>query len=99
MAKLEALQKHIENLRAAVPELRGVLIASTEGPPVAPSIAGGADPARVAAMADRIAAVAAAAGDLVQRGSDGHSVGARVGVSGTGGRWQVFRFFAGTDAG
>jgi len=58
MAKLEALQKNIETLRAAIPELRGVLIASTEGLPVAHSIAGGADPARVAAMADRIAAMA-----------------------------------------
>src|SRR5437588_634313 len=55
MAKLEALQKNIETLRAAIPELRGVLIASTEGLPVAHSIAGGADPARAAAMADRIA--------------------------------------------
>ena len=45
MAKLEALQKNIETLRAAIPELRGVLIASTEGLPVAHSIAGGADPA------------------------------------------------------
>ena len=35
MAKLEALQKNIETLRAAIPELRGVLIASTEGLPVA----------------------------------------------------------------
>ena len=54
MANLEAFQKTIEILRGAIPELRAVLIGSTEGLPVAHWNAGGADPARVAAMADRI---------------------------------------------
>ena len=60
MAKLEALQKNIETLRAAIPELRGVLIASTEGLPVAHSIAGGADPARgsgLIGLTDRVDAL------------------------------------------
>ena len=96
MAKLEALQKNIETLRAAIPELRGVLIASTEGLPVAHSIAGGADPARVAAMADRIAAMAAAAVNLGKRVSESLSVGALVEISVTGAEGQIFIYSAGT---
>jgi predicted regulator of Ras-like GTPase activity (Roadblock/LC7/MglB family) len=96
MAKLEALQKNIETLRAAIPELRGVLIASTEGLPVAHSIAGGADPARVAAMADRIAAMAAAAVNLGKRVSESLSVGALVEISVTGAEGQIFLYSAGT---
>jgi predicted regulator of Ras-like GTPase activity (Roadblock/LC7/MglB family) len=95
MAKLEALQKHIETLRTAIPELRGVLIASTEGLPVAHSIAGGADPARVAAMADRIAAMAAAAVNLGKRVSESLSVGALVEISVTGSEGQIFLYSAG----
>src|SRR5262249_44152808 len=96
MAKLEALQKNIETLRTAIPELRGVLIASTEGLPVAHSIAGGADPARVAAMADRIAAMAAAAGDFGKSVSESRSVGGAVGKSGNGADGQIFLYSAGT---
>src|SRR5262249_9856977 len=96
MAKLEALQKNIETLRAAIPELRGVLVASTEGLPVAHSIAGGADPARVAAMADRIAAMAAAAVNLGKRVSESLSVGALVEISVTGAEGQIFIYSAGT---
>src|SRR5258708_19502941 len=96
MAKLEALQKNIETLRAAIPELRGVLIASTEGLPVAHSIAGGADPARVAAMADRIAAMAAAAVNLGKRVSESLSVGALVEISVTGADGQIFIYSAAT---
>src|SRR3989442_10044353 len=92
MAKLEALQKNIETLRAAIPELRGVLIASTEGLPVAHSIAGGADPARVAAMADQIAAMAAAAVNLGKRVSRSLSGGAPVEISVTGAEGHIFLF-------
>ncbi len=96
MAKLEALQKQIEILRSAIPELRGVLVASTEGLPVAHSIAGGADPARVAAMADRIAAMAAAASNLGKRISESLSVGGLVEISVTGSEGQIFLYAAGT---
>ena len=51
MAKHEALRTHIESLRNAIPELRGVLLASSEGLPVAHSLSNGTDPNRVAAMA------------------------------------------------
>jgi predicted regulator of Ras-like GTPase activity (Roadblock/LC7/MglB family) len=49
MAKLESLQKNIDALRTAIPELRGVLIASIEGLPVAHSIAGSPDQGAVRA--------------------------------------------------
>ena len=96
MAKLEALQKQIDILRGAIPELRGVLVASTEGLPVAHSIAGGADPARVAAMADRIAAMAAAACNLGKRVSESLSVGALIEINVTGAEGQIFVYTAGT---
>ncbi len=76
MASPEAFQKNIEALRAAIPELRAVLIGSTEGLSVAHWIAGGADPAKVAAMAERIAAMAAAAMNLARRVNESISLGA-----------------------
>ena len=51
MVKHEALKNHLETLRNSIPELRGVLLASTEGLPVAHSLSNGTDPNRVAAMA------------------------------------------------
>jgi uncharacterized protein len=51
MAKVEALKNHLEALRNAIPELKGVLLASSEGLPIAHSLTNGADPNRVAAMA------------------------------------------------
>jgi hypothetical protein len=49
--KHDVLKGHLENLRDSIPELRGVLLASNEGLPVAHSLSNGADPNRVAAMA------------------------------------------------
>ena len=51
MAKVEALKNHLEALRNAIPELKGVLLASSEGLPIAHSLTNGAEPNRVAAMA------------------------------------------------
>ena len=96
MANLETFQRNIETLRAAIPELRGVLIATTEGLPVAHSIAGGGDPARVAAMADRIAAMAAAAMNLAKRVNESLSLGALAEISVTGADGQIFIYSAGT---
>ena len=96
MANLEAFQKNIETLRAAVPELRAVLIGSIEGLPVAHWIAGGADPARVAAMTDRIVAMAAALMNLGKRVNEGLSLGALVEISVTGAEGQIFVYSAGT---
>src|SRR5260370_34783874 len=96
MANLEAFQKNIETLRGAIPELRAVLIGLTEGLPVAHWIAGGADPARVAAMADRISAMAAAAMKLGKRVSERISLGALIEISMKGAEGQIFLYFAGT---
>lgn len=51
MAKHETLKNHIESLRTSLPELKGVLLGSNEGLPIAHSLAGGIDPNRLAAMA------------------------------------------------
>jgi predicted regulator of Ras-like GTPase activity (Roadblock/LC7/MglB family) len=96
MANLEAFQKQIETLREAIPELRAVLIGSTEGLPVAHWIAGSADAARVAAMADRISAMAAAAINLGKRVSESVSLGALVEFTVTGAEGQIFVYSAGT---
>src|SRR5207244_10050822 len=68
MAKSEELKSHIEALRNAIPELKGVLLASNEGLPVAHSLSNGADPSRVAAMA-------AAASNLGRRITESMSAG------------------------
>jgi uncharacterized protein len=68
VAKQEALKTHIETLRNAIPELKGVLLASNEGLPIAHSLSNGADPNRVAAMA-------AAACSLGRRISDSMNAG------------------------
>jgi predicted regulator of Ras-like GTPase activity (Roadblock/LC7/MglB family) len=96
MPNLEAFQKNIETLRGAIPELRAVLIGSTEGLPIAHWIAGGADPSRVAAMADRISAMAAAAMNLGKRVSESISLGALIEISVTGAEGQIFVYSAGT---
>jgi uncharacterized protein len=51
MAKAEALKIALESLRSAIPELKGVLLASNEGLPIAHALTNGAEPNRVAAMA------------------------------------------------
>ena len=51
MAKGEALKAALEGLRNAIPELKGVLLASNEGLPIAHALTNGADPNRLAAMA------------------------------------------------
>lgn len=51
MVKHEALKIQLESLRNAIPDLRGVLLASNEGLPVAHSLSNGNDPNRIAAMA------------------------------------------------
>src|SRR5882757_11391354 len=74
MAKGEALKTHIEALRSAIPELKGVLLASNEGLPVAHSLSNGTDPNRVAAMA-------AAASGLGRRISESMATGSLSEVS------------------
>ena len=51
MSKQEQLKSQIESLCEAIPELSGVLLASSDGLPIAHSLNNGDDPGRVAAMA------------------------------------------------
>jgi predicted regulator of Ras-like GTPase activity (Roadblock/LC7/MglB family) len=69
MAKGEVLKARLEELRNAIPELKGVLLASNEGLPVAHSLSNGTDPNRVSAMA-------VAASGLGRRVSENLSTGA-----------------------
>lgn len=51
MAIGEDLKARIEALREASPELKGVLLASSDGLPIAHSLPNGLDPNRIAALA------------------------------------------------
>jgi predicted regulator of Ras-like GTPase activity (Roadblock/LC7/MglB family) len=91
MVKHEALKNHLESLRNSLPELRGVLLASSEGLPVAHSLSNGSDPNRVAAMA-------AAASTLGKRISESMSTGNLSEVSIRGDDGMLFIYAAGPKA-
>jgi predicted regulator of Ras-like GTPase activity (Roadblock/LC7/MglB family) len=91
MAKGEALKSQLEALRNAIPELKGVLLASNEGLPVAHSLSNGADPNRLAAMA-------AAALSLGKRVSDTMSTGTLGEVSIQSEEGGLFVYTAGSKA-
>lgn len=91
MAKQEALKNHIETLRSSIPELKGVLLASNEGLPIAHSLSNGSDPNRVAAMA-------AAASSLGRRISDSLSTGTLSEVSIRSEEGVLFIYSAGPKA-
>ena len=91
MAKAEVLKSQLEALRNAIPELKGVLLASNEGLPIAHSLSNGADPNRVAAMA-------AAASTLGRRVSETMSVGALGEVSIQSEEGGLFIYSAGAKA-
>lgn len=50
MSKADTLEVLLQTLRAAVPQIRGALVASTDGRPLASSLPQGADPAKFAAL-------------------------------------------------
>jgi uncharacterized protein len=91
MAKGEVLKAHIETLRNSIPELKGVLLASNEGLPIAHSLSNGSDPNRVAAMA-------AAASNLGRRISDSMSAGTLGEVSIQADEGALFVYSAGSKA-
>ncbi len=91
MAKGEALKIALEGLRNAIPELKGVLLASNEGLPIAHALTNGADPNRVAAMA-------AAASSLGRRISDSMSAGTLGEVSVQAEEGALFVYSAGSKA-
>ena len=91
MAKVEALKNHLEALRNAIPELKGVLLASNEGLPIAHSMTNGADPNRVAAMA-------AAASTLGRKVSETMNAGTLGEVSVQAEEGALFVYSAGAKA-
>lgn len=91
MAKGEALKAALEGLRNAIPELKGVLLASNEGLPIAHALTNGADPNRLAAMA-------AAASSLGRKISDNIGAGALGEVSVQAEEGALFVYAAGGKA-
>lgn len=86
--KQESLQQAITALRTAIPELRGVLVASVDGLPMAHSLSGSED-------ANRIAAMAATALGLGKRISDTLHAGELTETSVSGVDGHVFVYAAG----
>ena len=91
MAKGEALKAQIEALRNSIPELKGVLLASNEGLPIAHSLSNGSDPNRIAAMA-------AAASSLGRRISESMNSGQLGEVSIQAEEGALFVYSAGSKA-
>ncbi len=91
MAKVETLKNELESLQRAVPDLKGVLLASNEGLPIAHSFANGTDPHRVAALA-------AAASNLGRRISDNLSTGSLGEISIQSSDGALFVYTAGARA-
>lgn len=91
MAKAEVLKNELEALQNAIPDLKGVLLASNEGLPIAHSFTNGTDPNRVAAMATAVSALGRRVGDTLGTGSLGE-----VSVQGEDG--ALFVYSAGNKA-
>ncbi len=91
MANADDLQKDLDNLRAAVPEVRGVVLATHDGQPIAHSLPEDADP-------NRIAVIAAAASSLGRKAIDTLSVGSLIEISLSGSDGQLFLYNAGGRA-
>lgn len=91
MAKGEVLKVTLEGLRNALPDLKGVLLASNEGLPIAHALTNGADPNRIAAMA-------AAASTLGRRVSDSISAGTLNEISIQADEAALFVYSAGSKA-
>ncbi len=88
LGKQELLQQTLAALRSAIPEVRGVLIASSDGLPMAQNLSGSEDPNRVAAMA-------ATALGLGKRIADTLNAGALQETSVSGASGQVYLYAAG----
>ncbi len=91
MAKVEVLKNHLETLKGAIPDLKGVLLASNEGLPIAHSFNNGTDP-------NRVAALAAAASQLGRKISENLGSGALGEISVQAEEGALFVYSAGTKA-
>ncbi|WP_027483674.1 roadblock/LC7 domain-containing protein [Deinococcus pimensis] len=88
MSKQEVLNATLSTLRANLPELKGVLVATADGLPIAQTMSAGTDANRVAAMAATALGLGKRIGDTV-----GSGVLTEMSVSGTDG--MVFFYAAG----
>ncbi|MEF2280414.1 roadblock/LC7 domain-containing protein [Deinococcus sp. YIM 134068] len=88
LSKQELLNSTLTGLRSAMPELRGALIATVDGLPIAQTMGDGTDPNRVAAMA-------ATALGLGKRINDTLGSGQLTDMSVSGASGQVYIYAAG----
>jgi uncharacterized protein len=91
MAKVEVLKTQLEALKGSIPELKGVLLASNDGLPIAHSFSNGTDP-------NRVAALAVAASNLGRKISDHLSSGALSEISIQAEEGALFVYSAGVKA-
>ncbi len=91
MAKVEALKTQLEALKNAIPDLKGVLLASNEGLPIAHSFTNGTDP-------NRVAALAAAVSTLGRKVTDNLSAGTLGEVTIQANEGSLFVYSAGSKA-
>ncbi|PYE53761.1 roadblock/LC7 domain-containing protein [Deinococcus yavapaiensis] len=91
MSKQEQLQAVIDQLRVALPDLKGAMIASTDGLPIATALSRGSDPNRIAAMS-------ATALGLGKRISDTVGVGEFSETSVSGKDGQIYLYSVGSKA-
>jgi len=91
VAKVELLKSQLETLKNSIPELKGVLLASNEGLPIAHSFTNATDPSRVAALA-------AAASSLGRKITDNLTSGALGEITIQSTEGALFVYSAGTKA-
>lgn len=89
LSKQDRLNATLTSLRSSMPELRGALIATVDGLPIAQAMGDGTDPNRVAAMA-------ATALGLGKRINDTLGAGQLTDMSVSGATGQVYIYAAGT---
>ncbi|MPY66569.1 hypothetical protein F8S09_07650 [Deinococcus sp. SDU3-2] len=89
LSKQDRLNASLTNLRTSMPELRGALIATVDGLPIAQAMSDGTD-------ANRVAAMAATALGLGKRINDTLGSGQLTDMSVSGATGQVYIYAAGT---
>lgn len=88
LSKQDRLNATLVNLRTAMPELRGALVATVDGLPIAQAMGDGTD-------ANRVAAMAATALGLGKRINDTLGAGQLTDMSVSGASGQVYIYAAG----
>ncbi|MFC5849341.1 roadblock/LC7 domain-containing protein [Deinococcus petrolearius] len=88
LSKQDRLNATLTNLRTSMPELRGALVATVDGLPIAQAMSDGTD-------ANRVAAMAATALGLGKRINDTLGSGSLTDMSVSGAQGQVYIYAAG----